>query len=362
MKTKQYKITTILLISLFFLFIMSSLVFAEGETSTPTLTWTDFSSANYKVEKHGANSANLSISNITLNNDHTYFYVITSKNTAPIALEAITETNIANYKTLSNTEENTIVTDITSSVELNQDLYLWVIEKQLSGSNWAYNYAVEGKKLDRFAYPKYSDVFFATYLTYDGTQIIFNVPWDTSHSRKINVKIGKIDDISILNKIKNNEKDAFSKLLEYAKTSDTLYNNSLTATKISEEFYDCGYSDENEKAVSLTNLQDGAYYFLYAELDSENGKYYPVEGISLAQCDILENNNWYMFFLGDDNFKWNLAEDKQIPNSTKKDPTVAPNKIPFAGNTTFIVIIVISILLIFAIIGKIQSKRYKDIK
>lgn len=364
MKTKLIVIFVILLS----FFSIQSFVYAEEGTSTDS-TWTDFSKAKYEIQRNKISSATLSISNITQNTSHLYYYSITASTTKP-SIDLGNSDNQLKYSS----ENKAFIKEISSYVELNQDLYLWVVEKDGSNSH----YVVEGKKLDRPKYPKYSDVFFATLLSNSGTQILFNVPWSEKTVRKINVKIGEISDSSILNKIKNNESDAFENLLKFSKTATTIYNKTLTSNRDTFFGQPGGYNvDRDEPGIIdlSSSVIDAKYYFLYAELDDENGKYYPVEGITLAKSSRNEfsnisNINWTLFFLGSDSFSWDLFEDIRPTNPTTTKPSTTPSptdtttskkSIPFAGNKTFIITSIV-VLMLFAIIGELQYKKYKGIK
>lgn len=113
-------------------------------------------------------------------------------------------------------------------------------------------------------------------------------------------------------------------------------------------------------------LQNNSYYFIYAELDDENGKYYPVEGVTYANAFVAESQkSYFLHFLNIDS--WNGTPTNTNPTTSKPsassspiDTTISKKSIPFAGNKT--VIIAIVVLTILAILGNIQYKRYKDIK
>lgn len=125
---------------------VQSFVYAEEGTSTNS-TWTDFSKANYEIS-YRTNHAELSVSNITpiINEGHSYYYLITASKTKPSF----------DFKDYAHNLDIISTNDITSYLELNQDLYLWVVE---TNSNNEHNFVVEGKKLDRPEYPKYNNVF-----------------------------------------------------------------------------------------------------------------------------------------------------------------------------------------------------------
>lgn len=83
-------------------------------------------------------------------------------------------------------------------VELNQDLYASVVEK----SGLTYNVVTYGNKLERFSEAKYSDAFHSSLMTYKLDQIVTTFTHDSKNNRKIQIKVGKITDQSILTKIK----------------------------------------------------------------------------------------------------------------------------------------------------------------
>lgn len=365
MKSKLISIFVILIS----LLCVHSFVYATEDDGSSNVTWTDFSKAEYKVEKT-TSAVYLSVSNVTKNSESFYSYFITATNTKP---STDLKDTFDNGEALSFTTPE--LNNITSYVELNQDLYLWIIERQYDSDskNYKYNYIVKGKKLERPKYPTYSDVFSATFISRNETQIVFNVPWG-DHTRKINLKIGKIDDVTILNKIANKENDAFQKLLEYSKKSNGIYNKQVISTKSkTSDSYNSGYvanSTSDGTLIDLSKLlQDGSFYFMYAKLDDENGKYYPVEGITYAEGKLSENY-WSLLFLSSLD-SWNIPQNPSTTtkpttttptSTTKKDTTVAKTSIPFAGNKALIFAIVVTTLVGLAIIGKVQYNKYKDIK
>lgn len=353
------KIITIFIILICLLSIQS---FVHAEEGNSDLTWTDCSNATVEIKDYFYLFPNIYISNININNDHEYFYCITNQNTKPItnfeniSIDDITDT--FSYMHIQASTSLFYTDSIAQYLELNQDLYLWVLE---SNKDFKYNYIIEGKKLDRPEYPKNSDAFHTTYLANNRVNILFNMPWDTYNTqRKINIKIGKIEDISILNKFKNSENDAFQKLLEYSKTANSIYNNKLTSTK-TVNTYDRGYSSDTA-LIDLNLLQDKAYYFLYAQLDDENGKYYPFEAITIGQADIINDLVWMINFK--DISYGNLGDINPIHQTTTPsttDTTLAKKSIPFAGSKILIIVAII-ILILLSIIGQLKYKKYKDIK
>src|SRR5574344_376279 len=199
------------------------------------LVWDDFSDAKYEVTLSGSRDADLTISNITISDTAEYRFYVKSTQEMP-TFDSTTALSLYYDK-----EKKCLYsTDLAQFVELNQDLYLYVAEVQFdygTRSN-ANKYIVEGVKLNRPEYPKYASVFAGTTtLSYDWSGISINVPW-TSHIRKMNVKIGKVTDTELLNKIKSTTADSFSSLLSYAKSSNNnIYSKQITSTEESGIYY-----------------------------------------------------------------------------------------------------------------------------
>lgn len=323
------------------------------------LIWNDFSNAKYKVSINENRYADLTISNITISDSAQYkFYIKSKKETQ--TFDATTALSIKYDKEKKCLYSN----ELAQFVELNQDLYLYVVEVQHDyGTNSDVNkYIVGGVKLDRPEYPKYASVFDSTTsLCYDWFNIIMDVPW-ANHERKMNVKIGKITDTALLNKIKNTTSDSFSSLLSYAKaTNNNIYNQQITSNIRSGNNYVNGYSSETEVINLYDKLEDKEYYFLYVTLNDENGKYYPVEGVTLAQASKYENTekSWYMFFLGNSKFNW---KDFSSTQSAIADTTTATTAIPQTGMNYIVILSVVIIAILVVTTTTIKYKKYKDIK
>lgn len=358
-KSKYLKI--LLLFVLMTLFAIKA--YAEDEIAETTSDgWTDFSKAECTLEKDGHNVVNLFISNVEYNSDNsnnTFYYYITGDNNEPTINEESSK-----ILTYDSTNKELHKDNCEADIELNQELYLWVLEKKYENGEYKYNFGIKGEKLDRPIYPTYANVFWATFLSNSDSQILFNVPWSNTTHRKINLKIGKISNNDILKAIKENTNVGLEALLQYSKTAETIYNKQLGSSKNVNGMSAYGYNSIHDDSPVLNlSLENEAYYFMYAELDDENGKYYPVEGITLARASTYENGNWYLHFLGDESFKWSLSDSVSTEEPTisdKTDTTVAPIKLPNTGKTTiFIVIISMLIINIKLAIGK--YKKYKGV-
>lgn len=328
-------------------------------------TWTDFSNAKYEVEYGNGGSANINITGTEgAANSIFYGFITDNSSTKP-------EFNIANatnYGIVSyNTSTKKMTFNASEYIELNQDLYLWIVERKSSNS---YNFVVEGEKIERKGYPNdYSLFDDSSYISSTGTILNFNeIAWG-KHTRNIKLKIGKISDISILNTIKNNAKEGFTKLLAYSKTAPTVYENQLVSGKSSYGTYYNGYSTASlyggeNLQISASNLENGAYYFVYATLDDENGKYYPVEGVTITQASIPNTDKWFFFLYGSNDFKWSEFGNGSTSTSTPKadpDETVATTILPKTGISLTVILAILGMSLI-AIVSYKKYKTWKDIK
>lgn len=246
--------------------------------------------------------------------------------------------------------------DVYDLIEKSGDIYMWIYEEKYNASSNSYTHTnlISAQKIERPAQKTLGNRMMCYFHT-DKTASTVKENL-LSKDRKINLKIGVINDINILKSIKNGEANCLSKLLNYAKTSKSIYTGSIPAQK------DC---------ASITNkmkLVDEAYYYVYMTLDDENGKYYPVEDVSLYQALVSSDKEVYALYdYLDSNFKWNLKDDggdsKPIDINTNNgnnkgdDNTTASGKLPQTGFSIAIVasIIVVAIL---AVVGAVQYKRY----
>ncbi len=195
------------------------------------------------------------------------------------------------------------------------------------------------------------------YFTNDSTTSILNEATANKSNRKLNIKIGLITDNNILLSIKNGESNCLQKLLDYSKKAQSVYTGQVKL----------GQSDSITGSMNLVN---DAYYYVYMELDDENGKYYPVEDVSLYQATVeLGHKDLYDYL--DDHFKWNIqstqnTQNTQTPstnNNVKTDDSTTATKIlPKTGTIATILIILIGILSISTIIFIRKVNKYKGIK
>lgn len=351
--------------------------------------FTDFSKAKYENELN-YNDENLKISGITPDEDGIYYYVVTATKTKPTlqlnnygAIDLQAEGQ--NFDTLTiNTKENYIYTrKMAEYTELNKDLYLWVIQQvHLENSYYDSNsnckssatrFVVEGEKLTRAKLPNLNIILqtfsIGKWASSESNQtyIRFNFPTNTE-KRKFTLKIGKVTDNSILSKIQKNDYTGITELLSYAKKNKSVYSKELTTTSLA--YY------RNDKALFDGNklLENKAYYYIYVQFNDENGKYVPIEGVTLGQAWLSTiSDNWDLWAFTSDGFKWdNLTptvsdtetkeeikeENKEKEEKEEKDDTVADVKLPDTGKQ----IIISAIITLLSLAGVLCYKKYNKYK
>lgn len=342
--------------------------------------FTNFSSAKYELLYDI--DVDLKITGVTPKEENYYHYIITSNNTKPTisktsygALDTDIVTD-ATYLSV-NTEENYIYArNLDKYVELNQDLYLWIIEDVKLEAAYAIDeengyishstkFVVEGEKLTRPELPQLNLILNSLSIwggenssnTEELSRIHFRFP-TAVENRKFKLKIGKVTDNSILQKIQNNDYSGITTLLTYAKNNNAVYTADLTTT--SENYY------RNDKALfdGLSLLQDKAYYYIYVEFDDEDGKYYPIEGVTLGQAWIGSSGKyWNLYAYTTDNFEWNnlSSTPTEIEKKEEPDDTVATGKLPNAGSRTFIIISISVLVVVICIIYYKKYNWFRDI-
>ena len=328
----------------------------NDQSDTPDSTggeWTDFSNARFELKKEGATKAIIEISGITPKETNNYYLYISPNNSKPTGTGSVLDGGIRlSYDKNTKTLKSDDIDEVAAYVELNQDLYASVIET----NSTSHNISTYANKLNRYEEPKYSDAFTSsTFMTHNGDQIITTFTHGKSNNRKMQIKVGKITDTSILNKIKNKNSSGFEELLNFARSNSGIYDQIKDANK-EKNYIEYEYDDPSG-TIDLKGLQDGEYYYLYVKTQDENGKYISNEAVTLAQASVYDDS-WYMFFYGTSDFKWSEWDTSggTSGGSSKIDNTVAPGVLP---NTGIQYVISGGIILTVAIASFIAYKKYK---
>ena len=230
---------------------------------------------------------------------------------------------------------------ISKYLEKSGDIYVWIYETQIVNNVRQNKCIIEAQKIERPALKKIGTRMKCYFLNEETSTHLFEA-YNYENARKINVKIGKVTDKSILRAIKNGETDCLQKLLDYAKNADSIYTGTVPLGR-------------SESITNKLNLVNDEYYYVYMVLDDENGKYFPVEDVSLYQALTYEKDgktSKNLFDYLNDNFKWNLGND-----DTTIDNTTATGKLPQTG-ASIVIYVAITLVIIAGVIFAIKYKKY----
>lgn len=230
---------------------------------------------------------------------------------------------------------------ISKYLEKSGDIYVWIYETQIVNNVRQNKCIIEAQKIERPALKKIGTRMKCYFLNEETSTHLFEA-YSYENARKINVKIRKVTDKSILRAIKNGETDCLQKLLDYAKNADSIYTGTVPLGR-------------SESITNKLNLVNDEYYYVYMVLDDENGKYFPVEDVSLYQALTYEKDgktSKNLFDYLNDNFKWNLGND-----DTTIDNTTATGKLPQTG-ASIVIYVAITLVIVAGVIFAIKYKKY----
>ncbi len=326
-------------------------------TASTGLTWTKASDVKFTIEDSSSNEFkdfNLKVSGISNKSSKYYLYV--SSNSENPKIETDTKGDLKNYTSMIS---NNTAFRINKYLGQSGDVYVQLCEKQYNSSEHKDEYKLileNPYRLSRPAQSKLGNRMKFYFFDYKTSGFLFE-PKDWDAKLNANIKIGKITDKSILKSIKNGESDCLSKLLAYAKKNKSIYTGKVSI-------------DESTSITKNLNIVDGEYYFVYMSLDDENGKYYPVEDVSLYQAVIGKGVGKNLFDYLSNEFKWNLDDDdgndgdNDEPGLTidtnggeDEDPTTAEGELPQTG-ATIAFASVVTIIGVGAVVGYKKYKKY----
>lgn len=315
-------------------------------TATPapnppaTSDWTDMSNASFKIIKENQNYY-ISVSGIQYKENHNYYFILSNSNVLP------TGDNVRTFSVIPATNKSY---SINSYIELSGDIYAWFYEEYYQNGKQTKE-QFSAVKLERPALNSVGSRMHAYFFNeYSSTYL--DEFYSSADSRTLKIKIGYVNDINILKNIRDKKANCLVDLLNYAKNADSVYFTQIPL----------GKSD------SITNnftIKDKEYFYVYMELDDENGKYYPIEDVSLYQGCVGASVGANLFDYLDNSFKWELDEGGSSsgePNPgtvTPTDPTQATTVLPDTGKELLIAIIVA--ITTIAIGSYIIYRKYKDV-
>lgn len=328
----------------------------KKEDNQDGLTWTDFSKAKVRLETENYGTTlqkvilvidGVDVIGGTSNEIAQRYQIYVSNDAKDIPdLTAIEKWDYVNGIYADSTEDIRYYIDKDKYQLGGEYLYVWVREQQRVDGKVQYKMQVNAARVERIKQWPLGTRFKAYFFS-DRTSFYLWDYYNLDLKGSVKYKIGKVTDIKILKSIKNGEANCLEKLLEYAKNSASIYSGTAPISS----------SDE---ILSKVNLVDNQYYYVYVELDTENGKYYPIEDVSLYQAQITNNESINMLYnYLDDEFVWNL-NDEELPSTPKEpeDDTTSTEKLPNTGKTIITAIAIISIIMV----GIVTFKKYKNLK
>lgn len=330
-------------------------------TPTPTpepqeIEWTDFSKVKLTLVRDEKEKVyynyNLKIENFTFDTHQGTEYHVFMANSS-------TKPNFG--KTKEELEQNAVITLHSSNpqneipfsfteefVEKAGDIYVWVVETRWNENTleWENNEVLSAKKVTKPSLGKVGTRMKAFFHA-ESTSVFVYVP-NKDTNRKVKLKIGKINDRNILLSIKNGEANCLEKLLDYAKQANSVYTGNVPI-------------DKSTTITDKFNIVNEEYFYVYMQLDDENGKYGKVEEVSLYQGLVGEQIGKNLYDYLSQEFKWNLDEE-QTPTTPTPTPdnTTAKTPIPQTGEV-FTIIAILAGVVIVGIGCYIGYRKYKGI-
>lgn len=302
----------------------------QTEDETENFTWLDGEKFTVKFIAEDSKER-IIVSGIPASYENSFYVNIYEENTS----EAKAIDNVALLKVK---EKEDYIGDLSNKyMSLNKKYYYKIEERQKDSLNKKEISStfkeIErvipeiGKRLDLYMYAENKSNAMQKYY-YDSS----------TTTRKMNYKIGKIDNIELLKKFKTDEREAFKELYEYGKKDKGL--TSGTHNEI--------YKEVDFNPASKISVNKDEYYYAYLEMEDEEGKYYPVDDVAIYIG--MENNTLIHFAFADMEF-----------NDTKlEDPTTAGVKYPYTGEIAIGTGIIILIGTTYILHRK--NKKYQDVK
>ena len=336
-----------------------------GKTSG-NLEWTDFS--NFKIEWKDGDEQFLSYM-IKVSNDkkiatHKYHIYIKSDKSAP-NIKISGDYNRINEEIGKNDYYGELTENTNRDIMLidllernNKSLYITVVEEQYTEDFKYTNKIILSKEFKRPEELKVGNRMKCFFFK-DKTDTFLYYTSINKYTSKINLKLGKITDNSILRNIRDAKAGALQDLLKYAKENkNPIYTGTVKVGK-------------DKEITSGMNLVDDEYYYVYMELEDEDGKYYPIEDVSLYQALVGDTVGKNLFDYLSNEFKWNIQDDTNESNeegqnrneesNRESEPATAPTRLPQTGMNQTAIIAIVTVSCI-AICGYIGYRKYRDIK
>ena len=280
----------------------------------------DFSKATVKlVAENDFKRYYLTIENATFVQGNSYYVLVTHKKEDTSYVKEGLKSEDLTAKGYTGISESYPKIDITGQVEENGDIYYTIVERGHNGEGeYGFKVVKEGA-LERLPLNSVGNRIKCYFFNDKTSTFLYEFAQKSKTSRKIKLKIGTVTDNNILINIRDGKANALNDLLTYAKSSSSpMYTGTVPLGD--------GASITNDM-----NLTNKAYYYVYMQMDDENGKYYPIEDVSLYQAVVGASTGKNLFDYLNSNFKWELANGGGNVITNPTDPTVAPTVYPRTG-------------------------------
>ena len=318
-----------------------------------TIQWTDFEKAKLSIqsEERNRNDFDIKLENIQLNLNNNYYVHLSHNQNEHIDIKSIDDI----YDSLNDDGEKIWGTTInTYSNEINMNsLYRNIFAEagevyaticEVDQENNIPRIVLENYKIERLQSLPLTQRITGYFFSDSTSTFCWEIYGDKE--RKVNYKVGIVSDVTLLKRIQNGEETAFEELMKYANENEPLSTGTLIL-------------GEDVTILDKINLDKNLYYYVYMEMDTENGKYLDIQDISLYK--VIDNgNNSSLVSVSDESFEWDLEDGNNA--NVNNDSTIADfDKLPFAGKS-IIVIFGIIILVVTSIILYKKYQLYKNIK
>lgn len=305
-------------------------------TSTPILDdeleKRDWENAKFELKKSGISDAIIEVSGVPYKEGRDYYVDISAEPTYMFLLRG-------KIPLIYNKETNKYVSydvnkKIAMRVEYNRDIYASVVEDVYEEGTLKYKRRVEFQKLEKYEEPKYSDAFINSEINNNSSTMTFNFTHGNLYDRKYQLKIGKVTNKEILNKIKNGEKVGFEELLNYSKETTGIFDEDIEIQKGNTLTYQ---ASGEEPVNKIKGLENGEYYFIYVKanddrgvklVDSRTNKVTEIpdyihfqlnEAVTLSRAEVFSNGYYYLNFINKPRFNWDEIKVNETVNREEKE-------------------------------------------
>lgn len=331
--------------------------FEEKIYADTTIPWTNFDNAKLTMqsERTNRNDFEIKVENVQINSDSTYYVHFSHVKDEEINIKSIDDI----YNNINEKGEKTWGTTInTYSNKVNVNSYTKNIFAE-AGEVYIYICEVDRENnlpkivLKNYEIKRLPNLPLTQRITgYFNSNTTSTFCWEIygDNERKVNYKIGVLSDKEILNKIRNGEQTAFEELMDFSVENAAIGTGTLKL-------------GEDTTILDKLNLDNNLYYYIYMELDDEEGKYFDIQDVSLYKV-IDTGAHKTLISVTDEGFEWDTEGDNsnKDENDNYNDSSIVDlDELPFAGRKVVIGII-ITVLIILTIIFYKKYVQYKKLK